>query len=79
MRSPAGQILQFMQPTLVSSGPLPNEDFSWVSEPKWDGIRASAYLENGKTWLRSRRGTDLRYAYPELTEAPTGKAAVLDG
>ncbi|MFF9074578.1 ATP-dependent DNA ligase [Streptomyces sp. NPDC014872] len=54
----------------------------WIAEPKWDGFRAfTARDENGRAVLRSRRGTDLAAAFPEIAGA-TGQfpvPALLDG
>jgi ATP-dependent DNA ligase len=42
----------------------------WAAEPKWDGFRAFfARPREGATILRSRRGTDMRGWFPELTTA----------
>jgi ATP-dependent DNA ligase len=56
----------------------------WVAEPKWDGFRALlAREEDGGLLLRSRRGTVLTRAFPELTSASMAAAwprgAVADG
>ncbi|GAB3764670.1 ATP-dependent DNA ligase [Microlunatus parietis] len=55
----------------------------WLFEPKWDGFRAIASVDQpGSASLHSRRGTDLRDAFPEVAAAvaralPTG--TVVDG
>src|SRR5882762_7473903 len=55
---------------------------AWMWEPKLDGYRALALIEDGKVQLRSRRGLDLAADFPRLV-ADLGKQAVdtmiLDG
>jgi len=54
----------------------------WMWEPKLDGYRALAFIEDGKAELRSRRGLELGGDFPKLL-AELGKQAVssmvLDG
>jgi len=54
----------------------------WMWEPKLDGYRALAFVQDGKVELRSRRGLDLGADFPKLV-AELGKQAVsamvLDG
>ncbi len=38
----------------------------WLWEPKLDGVRALAYIHDGKVELRSRRGLDCTKQYPAL-------------
>ena len=61
---------------------LPADGRGWAYEFKWDGVRAVAYVEDGRVRLRSRNDLDITPAYPELQ--PLGPAlgsrpAVLDG
>src|SRR5918996_711026 len=49
----------------------------WCYEPKWDGFRAIAFVDDGDVVLQSRNGRPLRRYFPEL-EFPTGRY-VLDG
>jgi bifunctional non-homologous end joining protein LigD len=68
-----------MLPTLVEG--LPRRE-GWRYEPKWDGWRCLAVVEDGRVDLRSRRATDLAPYFPELVRLPVGLAgrrAVLDG
>lgn len=54
----------------------------WAFEMKWDGIRAIASVAKGGTTLRTRSGSDVTSAYPELsslTEVVHAEDAVLDG
>ncbi|MFJ8802772.1 hypothetical protein [Streptomyces sp. NPDC102487] len=37
-----------------------------AGEPKWDGYRALLSIDDGRVELRSRRGTDMRAAFPEI-------------
>ncbi|WP_295830907.1 ATP-dependent DNA ligase [uncultured Microbacterium sp.] len=53
----------------------------WV-EMKWDGIRGLGVWDGERLRLRSRNGTDLTAAYPELTEVDLGLGpdpALFDG
>jgi ATP-dependent DNA ligase len=55
---------------------LPTGD-GWVYEPKWDGFRCIAFVDDGDVYLQSRNGRPLRRYFPELT-FPAG-SYVLDG
>ena len=51
-------------------------------EPKWDGIRALAFVEGGRLRLLSRNSRDITSTFPELADLPSrvnAEAAVLDG
>jgi hypothetical protein len=54
----------------------------WLFEPKWNGLRALAYIEQGQSRLVSRRG-HIYKAWPHLAEEIAGSVrcenAVLDG
>ena len=54
----------------------------WAFEMKWDGVRAVAYLADGRVRLLSRKGRDETAAYPDVVE-PLSRLdvhdAVLDG
>jgi len=68
-----------MLPTLVDG--LPARD-GWRFEPKWDGWRCLAVVDDGSVDLRSRKATDLAPYFPELVRPPValaGRRAVLDG
>ncbi|WP_307823927.1 ATP-dependent DNA ligase [Streptomyces sp. MBT58] len=42
----------------------------FAAEPKWDGYRALlARYVDGRVVIRSRRGTDMTAAFPEITRA----------
>ncbi|HET9739780.1 MAG TPA: ATP-dependent DNA ligase [Solirubrobacteraceae bacterium] len=49
----------------------------WSYEPKWDGFRAIAFVDDGDIYLQSRNGRPLSRYFPEL-EFPAGRY-VLDG
>jgi len=71
-----------LAPMLAEIGDAPFRKPDWMWEPKLDGYRVLAFLEDGKVTLRSRRGLDLTAAFPRLA-AETGKQAaesmILDG
>jgi ATP-dependent DNA ligase len=49
----------------------------WVYEPKWDGFRSIAFVDDGEVYLQSRNGRPLSRYFPEL-RFPAGRY-VLDG
>ena len=49
----------------------------WAYEPKWDGFRAIAFVDDTDVYLQSRSGKPLRRYFPELT-FPQGRY-ILDG
>ena len=66
---------------LAKAGGLPEGD-GWGFELKWDGIRALAFVRDGRLRMQSRRMEDVTFRYPELepmTEALDGRDAILDG
>lgn len=68
-----------MLATLVDA-PFDNDD--WIYEVKWDGYRAVAYIDKGRTHLVSRNLNDLTAGYPELANLADfvrAQRAVLDG
>jgi bifunctional non-homologous end joining protein LigD len=57
-------------------------DPNWLFEIKWDGVRALAWIDDGKLVLRARSGSDVTSHYPELAGLPgavLAKQAILDG
>ncbi len=70
-----------VEPMLATAAPIP-PDSGYSFEPKLDGIRAMACLDQGTVELRSRGGHDITAAYPGivavLREQPAA-AAALDG
>src|SRR3954454_9744324 len=55
---------------------VPTND-GWVYEPKWDGFRTIAFVDDGDVYLQSRSGKPMRRYFPEL-EFPAGRY-VMDG
>ncbi|POX37882.1 hypothetical protein C3486_26020 [Streptomyces sp. Ru73] len=54
----------------------------WAAEPKWDGFRVLLGRDQERTLLRSRHGTDLTAAFPELVAAAAEQLpydVILDG
>jgi len=70
------------EPMLATLAEQPFSDPNWLFEIKWDGVRAMAWIANGKVTLRSRNNIDITSRYPELGALPRALAAreaVLDG
>jgi bifunctional non-homologous end joining protein LigD len=71
-------------PMLATLADAPFSDPEWIFEPKHDGIRTIAMLEDGRARLVSRRGNDQTAAFPALAAAlgrlcaPEG-TMILDG
>jgi len=55
-----------IEPMLARTGELPPDDSSWAYEMKWDGLRALAYISDGRARLLSRTGQDITRDYPGL-------------
>jgi bifunctional non-homologous end joining protein LigD len=54
----------------------------WAVEMKWDGVRALAFISDGRLRLVSRTGKDISATYPDLAGlggAVTASQALLDG
>jgi bifunctional non-homologous end joining protein LigD len=54
----------------------------WAVEMKWDGVRALAFISDGRLRLVSRTGRDISATYPDLAglgAAVTASQALLDG
>ena len=71
-----------MAPMLATLSERPFSDPGWLFEIKWDGVRALAWIENGKLTLRARSGSDITSQYPDLAglpEALSGHQGILDG
>ncbi|MGI8921810.1 MAG: ATP-dependent DNA ligase [Solirubrobacteraceae bacterium] len=49
----------------------------WAHEPKWDGFRTLAFVDDEEVYLQSRNGKPMRRYFPEL-QFPRGRY-VLDG
>lgn len=64
---------------LATAGPLPAGP-GWAYEFKWDGVRALAACDAGRTRLFARSGNEITPAYPELAGFGAGLIdALLDG
>ncbi|MFC8069727.1 ATP-dependent DNA ligase [Streptomyces sp. NPDC057293] len=58
------------QPMLTAPVASPDLPAGAAGEPKWDGYRAQlAHYPGGRVLLRSRQGTDMTTAFPEIREA----------
>ncbi|HEY9757763.1 MAG TPA: non-homologous end-joining DNA ligase [Oculatellaceae cyanobacterium] len=70
-----------ISPMLATAADAPFASRDWTFEPKLDGIRAIAFLENGVCHLRSRRGIDLTKNYPTVVAGLKGypDGVILDG
>jgi ATP-dependent DNA ligase len=66
-----------LQPQLAKSRSTLPEGEGWRYEPKYDGFRALAFVDDGEVTLQSRSGRPLRRYFPELEFMP-GRY-VLDG
>lgn len=60
---------------------LPADDAGWAFELKWDGVRAVAYVRDGRVTLVSRNDRDMSPSYPELAALGTlvAEPVILDG
>ncbi|KUN48798.1 ATP-dependent DNA ligase [Streptomyces avermitilis] len=65
------------------STPVPKPELrpGWAGEPKWDGFRAGVSVNAGRVVLRSRRGTEMGPAFPEVVAGAVqlSEATALDG
>lgn len=82
---PAGDITPLpakLEPMQAEIGDEPFNDADWMWEPKLDGYRVLAFIDENGVRLRSRRGLELAGAFPRLV-AELGQQAVngmiLDG
>lgn len=58
------------EPTLTAPAASPDLPAGHAAEPKWDGYRALlGRWADGTVMIRSRRGTDMTAAFPEITAA----------
>jgi bifunctional non-homologous end joining protein LigD len=75
--------LPLLSPMLAVTSPgLPPNQDRFAFEPKLDGYRGIAYVEHGRLRLRSRGGSPLHEALPEvapLARALPGRRLILDG
>ncbi len=66
---------------LTIAVPTPVLRPGWAGEPKWDGFRAAVLVDAGRIVLRSRRGTEMSAAFPEVVAGAVQlpDATALDG
>jgi len=71
-----------IHPMLATLVDEPFDDSEWLFEIKWDGYRATAFIEADRVRLASRNQNDLTKAYPELqgiAQHVRARTAILDG
>jgi bifunctional non-homologous end joining protein LigD len=70
-----------IRPMLAKTGkPFNNKDYFF--EPKWDGLRAILFFQDGRIELQNRNLKDATRSYPELqqiSDRMRTKAAIIDG
>jgi len=83
--APAGKVEAMptsLSPMLAESGDAPFNRADWMWEPKLDGYRVLAFIDEHGVRLRSRRGLELESKFPRLV-ADLGKqfvhGMILDG
>jgi bifunctional non-homologous end joining protein LigD len=71
-----------LAPMLAEAGDAPTNRADWMWEPKLDGYRVLAFIDEHAVKLRSRRGLDLSPKFPQLAAELGEQAAqgmILDG
>lgn len=69
----------FIRPMLAASAEPFNSD-EHIFEPKWDGIRCLAFVENGQLRLQSRQLQDITAQFPEVEDLRSLiSGTILDG
>jgi bifunctional non-homologous end joining protein LigD len=71
-----------IEPMLATLADKPFSDPNWLYEIKLDGVRALAWVNDGRFELRARRGRITTSQYPELAVLPErlrAKQAIVDG
>jgi bifunctional non-homologous end joining protein LigD len=70
-----------IRPMLAKTGePFDSKDY--IFEPKWDGLRALLFFQEGRIELQNRNLRDATQSYPELQEISRrikAKTAIIDG
>ena len=77
-----GELPRTLAPMQAALAAGPFDSVDWLFQPKLDGIRALAFIEDGAVTLRSRRGLDVSAQYPALARAIAAQpvsSAILDG
>ncbi|MDA0352294.1 MAG: ATP-dependent DNA ligase [Chloroflexi bacterium] len=78
----AGKLPDALVPMQAVIHKEPFDDPKWLFEPKIDGVRALAWIEDGRVTLRSRRENDMTAQYPNLVASLAHQPAhtlLLDG
>jgi bifunctional non-homologous end joining protein LigD len=82
---PDAKVVRFpsvIHPMLARLAELPFSSPDWIFEPKLDGYRTIAHIQDGKVRLLSRKGIDVTQQYatlvPDLSRQPTSEL-ILDG
>ena len=78
----AERLPQTLRPMLARLARHPFDSPDHLFELKWDGIRALAFIEDGRLRLLNRRSVDITPLFPELSTLPRQvrtDRAVLDG
>ena len=74
---------QLIRPMLaVLRDDLPRDQDNWGYEFKWDGVRATVYVDGGRPRVLSRNDRDVTASYPELrdlAESLGSRQVLLDG
>jgi bifunctional non-homologous end joining protein LigD len=65
----SGAMPDFVQPELCDSVDRPPQGPGWGHEIKFDGYRMQLRVEGGQGVLRTRKGLDWSYRYPEIARA----------
>ena len=79
---PPEAVPQKLAPMLAELGEIAKSDPDWLYEPKLDGYRVIATLQQGDVRLISRRGIDYTPFFPEIVadiKAQAVESMVLDG
>lgn len=79
---PAEATPDSLSPMLAETGESARSSPEWLYEPKLDGYRVIAAIQDSQVRLRSRRGLDLTALFPEITAELAAQAngdMVLDG
>ena len=75
-------MLPICQPLPVTAKPRPFDGAEWLFELKYDGLRALAYIENGRCRLVSRNGLEFSSfgsLASSLAKVPNEGGVILDG
>lgn len=81
----AGSSIPVIAPMLASTGPFPDDPTNTSAEPKWDGARCIAVIDDAadlRFRMVSRRGRTITSGFPELAplaDVFAGRNTVLDG